>query len=90
MVYEYYRNKKSQKKLYKINSVTKSITSCLVGIAIQQGLIRDVHTPIAHYFPSILKDQDTRKQQITIDHLLSMTAGFDWPELGEWNGWPHR
>ncbi|MGV7116738.1 serine hydrolase domain-containing protein [Paenibacillus kyungheensis] len=88
IVLQYFRNNKSKDKLHKINSCTKSITSCLIGIAVEQGLISDLRTPIVHYFPSLQQDKDIRKQSITIEHLLSMSAGFDWPELGEWNGWP--
>jgi CubicO group peptidase (beta-lactamase class C family) len=28
---------------------------------------------------------DLRKQTLTVYHLLTMTAGFDWPEFGEWH-----
>lgn len=88
VIFQYFRNNKSKNKLHKVNSCTKSITSCLIGIAFDQGLISDLNTPIAEYFPSLEQDLDYRKQYITIDHLLSMSAGFDWPEFGEWNGWP--
>ena len=89
IVLQYFRNNKSKDKLHKVNSCTKSITSCLIGIAFEQGLISNLDTPIVNYFPSLQHDKDIRKQRITIDHLLSMSAGFDWPELGEWDGWPH-
>ncbi|MWC27001.1 serine hydrolase [Paenibacillus sp. MMS18-CY102] len=89
LVYHYYKNKKLEKKQHKINSCTKSVTSCLIGIAHDQGLIPDLNVSIAHYFPSVLNDFDPNKQLITIDHLLTMTAGFDWPEMAEWGGWPH-
>ncbi|RKP55583.1 class C beta-lactamase-related serine hydrolase, partial [Cohnella endophytica] len=88
IVLQYFRNNKSKTKLHKVNSCTKSITSCLIGIAFEQGLLPDLNTPIVNYFPSLQQDKDDRKQRITIDHLLSMSAGFDWPEMGEWNGWP--
>lgn len=89
LIYEYHKNKKQQKNLHKINSCTKSITSALVGIAHEQGYIPSLSTPIAEYFPMIVKDPDPRKHAITIDHLLTMTAGFHWPEMEEWGGWPH-
>lgn len=88
LTYEYHKNKKQQKNLHKINSCTKSITSALVGIAHEQGYIPSLSTPISEYFPMIVKDPDPRKHAITIDHLLTMTAGFHWPEMEEWNGWP--
>ncbi|MFB5760383.1 serine hydrolase domain-containing protein [Paenibacillus medicaginis] len=89
IVYQFFKNKKMEKKQHKINSCTKSVTSCLIGIAFERGHIPDLSTPISTYFPSLLDDLDQRKQLITIDHLLTMTAGFDWPEMGEWGGWPH-
>jgi len=88
-VYQLYKNKKMEKKQHKINSCTKSITSCLIGIAHEKGYIPDLNTPIITYFPALQSDNDSRKKLITIDHLLTMTAGFDWPELGAWEGWPH-
>lgn len=82
--FQYYKNTKSETKLFKINSVTKSILSILIGIAIDKGIIESVQTPISVYFPSI----DQSKKDITIEHLLTMTAGYEWPEWGEWNGRP--
>lgn len=82
--FQYYKNKKSESKLFKINSVTKSILSILIGIAIDKGIIESVQTPISVYFPTI----DQSKKDITIEHLLTMTAGYEWPEWGAWNGRP--
>lgn len=87
-IFEYYKNKKQQGNLHKINSCTKSIVSSLIGIAYDKGLISSLSTPIVEYFPMLGKDSDHRKNAITIDHLLTMSAGFDWPEMGEWGGWP--
>lgn len=84
ITYKYFKNLKSESKLFKINSVTKSILSILIGIAIDKGMIESVHTPISVFFPSI----DQSKKNITIEQLLTMTAGYEWPEWGEWNGRP--
>ncbi|WP_368901992.1 serine hydrolase domain-containing protein [Oceanobacillus oncorhynchi] len=77
LVFEYYRNKKMKERQHKIYSVTKSILSALVGIAIDQGYISHVNTPVSRYFP------DSRKglagDEITIKHLLTMTSGLHWP-----------
>ncbi|MFX3634241.1 MAG: serine hydrolase domain-containing protein [Candidatus Pristimantibacillus sp.] len=88
LVFEYYKNLKCEDKLHKINSCTKSIMSALIGIAVEQGIIPTIETPIASYFPSLNRDPDERKRMITIEHLLTMSAGFDWPEFGEWQGFP--
>jgi CubicO group peptidase (beta-lactamase class C family) len=39
VIFEYYRNKKMKEKQHKIYSVTKSILSALIGIAIDKGYI---------------------------------------------------
>ena len=87
LVYQFFKNRKAEKKLHKINSCTKSVTSCLIGIAHEQELIPDLNESIASYFPTVLNDSDERKQLITIDDLLTMTAGFDWPQMIHSSNW---
>lgn len=67
-----------------IHSVTKSITSALVGIAIDQGCISSVDQKMMDFFPE-LKDQivDPRKNEITIKQMLQMRAGYPWEESTE-------
>ncbi|MDB6029495.1 MAG: 6-aminohexanoate-dimer hydrolase [Verrucomicrobiales bacterium] len=61
-----------------VASVTKSITSTLVGIAIDKGLIRNVHAQVLSFFESrSIASLDARKQTITLEHLLTMQAGWD-------------
>ncbi len=62
-------------------SVTKSVTSMLIGIAIEQGLIEDgVTARMVDYLPEHLVPDDPAAQEILIWHLLTMTAGFEWDE----------
>jgi CubicO group peptidase (beta-lactamase class C family) len=62
-----------------VASVTKSFVSALIGIAIDQGFIEGVHQNVLGFFPEyVLGKQDHLKQQMTIKHLLTMTAGFQW------------
>lgn len=84
VIFEYYKNRKCADKLFNVHSVTKSVVSILVGIAIDQGLIDGVNTPIAHYFDQL----DFDKQTISIAHVLTMTPGFVWEEFGAWGGLP--
>ena len=67
--------------LHTIQSVTKSVTSALFGIAIDQGFIPSVDQEIIEYFPehASLFDE-ARKKAITIRDLLTMTAGIKWDE----------
>jgi CubicO group peptidase (beta-lactamase class C family) len=86
IIFEYYKNNKAENSIHHINSSTKSFTSALIGICRKQGLLQDINTPIAEFFGDVLsKQSDIRKQQITLYHLLTMSAGLDWPEFGEWN-----
>lgn len=71
LVYEYFRNKKMKQKVHKVNSVTKSILSILIGIAIDQKKIKHVDQPISEYFSGL----DECKKGITIRHLLTMSPG---------------
>jgi CubicO group peptidase (beta-lactamase class C family) len=68
-----------------LRSITKSIVSALIGIAIDKGILRSVNDNVLDYVPELkLQDNDERKQHITIRHLLTMTSGFMWEETGEW------
>ncbi|WP_219837464.1 serine hydrolase [Paenibacillus sp. R14(2021)] len=64
-----------------VYSCTKSILSALIGIAIDQGLIGSIKERIRDYFPSLNAASDERYRMITIEHLLTMTSGIDWPEF---------
>jgi CubicO group peptidase (beta-lactamase class C family) len=61
-------------------SASKSVTSILLGIAIDQGLVRGVNETMLSFFPehSDLKDGD--KDGITLEHMLSMSSGIPWDE----------
>lgn len=86
LTFEYYKNRKIQNNPQKVNSCTKSILSILIGIAIDKGFIHSTSERIIDYFPRLVgRQEDPRKKELTIEHLLTMTAGFDWPEFGEWN-----
>jgi CubicO group peptidase (beta-lactamase class C family) len=64
-----------------IYSCTKSITSILVGIAIEQGYINNVHQKVLDFFPDRnISNVDSRKEAMTLEHLLTMTSGMNWVE----------
>jgi CubicO group peptidase (beta-lactamase class C family) len=68
--------------LHDIHSVTKSITSACIGIAIDNGFIESVHQSIFDYLPEHQHLSTDGKDRITIEHLLTMTSGLEWTE---WN-----
>lgn len=69
-------------QLHSIMSVTKSITSACIGIAIDRGYIEDVNQSIFDYLPTHQHLNNGGKSEITIEHLLTMTSGLEWYE---WN-----
>jgi CubicO group peptidase (beta-lactamase class C family) len=69
--------------LHGIYSCTKSFTSALIGIAMDKGFIRSVDPPLLDFFPDrTIANVDDRKRAITLENLLTMSSGLDWPE---WN-----
>jgi CubicO group peptidase (beta-lactamase class C family) len=68
--------------LHELHSVTKSFTSALVGIAVDQGLITNVDEQMSAHFPEYTDafDADTRKHEIRLSHMLSMSTGLYWDE----------
>lgn len=81
LIHEFYAPGKTRATTHHIRSVTKSILSALVGIAVAQGIIDRLDRPILDYFTDVpLKDSDPRLAQVTVEHLLTMTAGFAWDE----------
>jgi CubicO group peptidase (beta-lactamase class C family) len=58
-------------------SMAKSMTDALVGIAISEGKIESVDESVADFIPEW---RGTRKEEITLRNLLSMTSGLLWNE----------
>lgn len=62
-------------------SVTKPVTSILMGIAVKEGYISSIENPVSQYFP----EYDTLfvggKEDIQIKHLLTMSAGLEWNQF---------
>lgn len=58
-------------------SLTKSITSMLIGIAVERGDISSIEDPVVRYRPELA---DTAYDGPTIAHLLDMSSGVDWTE----------
>lgn len=67
--------------LHTMQSVTKTVTSVVIGAAVANKEFPDLDTPILKYFDTAkVENVDDRKRRITIRHLLTMTAGFQWDE----------
>jgi CubicO group peptidase (beta-lactamase class C family) len=66
--------------LHDIRSVTKSVVSMLFGIALHDGAIKDLNTPVLDYFPEYPDLHTPERMQITLKDILSMTSGLRWDE----------
>jgi CubicO group peptidase (beta-lactamase class C family) len=73
-----------QEKLHVTASVTKSVTSALVGVAIDRGFIRDVNESMTVFFPQYMNLIDEKKARIALEHLLTLTSGLEWNEIELW------
>jgi len=79
LVLEEYFHGEHRDKLHETRSAAKSLTATLVGAAIEAGAPLDTSTPVYQVmyggtFPPQLED---RKKAMTVEHLLTMSSGFD-------------
>lgn len=83
LVFEKYYSWGSPEKYAVVHSVTKSVTSALIGIALDKGYLKSVDQKLTEFFPEyITEDLDPRKKKISLRHLLTMSAGFRWNDRG--------
>jgi CubicO group peptidase (beta-lactamase class C family) len=87
IVVERYFNGRRADRPANVKSVSKSVISALVGIAIDRGMVPGPQTPIRTYFPEITKDKDARKQRITIEDLLTMRSGLETTSNRNYGAW---
>jgi len=72
---EEYLNGYSRDSINTSFSVAKSITSLLVGIAIDEGAIESADDPVSKYLPELAR-RDARYAKVTLAHLLDMKSGI--------------
>jgi CubicO group peptidase (beta-lactamase class C family) len=66
--------------LHTLQSASKSITSVLVGIALQRGELPGLDVEVLRYLGGFRAASDPRQARITLRHLLTMTSGIRWDE----------
>ena len=81
LLYERYFNGYNHDSIVTSFSVAKSFGSALVGIAISEGLIHSLEDPLTKYIPE-LSQKDPRFQEIRLRHLVSMSSGIHYAEIG--------
>jgi len=84
LVVEEYFGRFQGDSLHTLQSVTKSFTSALVGIAISRGEFKGVDEKILDFFPDMtgIANLDERKESIRLKDLLTMRSGTDYNENG--------
>lgn len=67
--------------LHSMQSVTKTVSSAIIGAAVTRGDFPALETQVLRYFDEKkVANVDERKRRLTIRHLLTMTGGFEWNE----------
>ena len=67
--------------LHSMQSISKSVMATLIGIAIGRGEIESVSVPVAEFLTDYkAPDTDPRRAAMTLEHMLTMTAGIQWDE----------
>lgn len=83
LVLEAYFDGWNSKRRHDLRSATKSFTSCLVGIAIDKGMLPGVNEPVYSFFggPAAFANPDERKSKMSIRNFLQMRTGL---ECNDW------
>jgi CubicO group peptidase (beta-lactamase class C family) len=79
LVFERYFNENEKDNLQLTYHIINSVISTLIGICIDCGLIENVNQKVITFFPEYKeKITDSLQYKITIEHLLTMTGGYEW------------
>jgi CubicO group peptidase (beta-lactamase class C family) len=70
----------SRDTLHDIRSISKSVVALAVLLAQEKGQIPDLDQPVLAWLPEYAALAGDEKADITVRHLLTMTAGLDWQE----------
>jgi CubicO group peptidase (beta-lactamase class C family) len=71
--------------LHDLRSVTKSVVSSLVGIALGAGALKSLDQPVVQWFPEYPELNTPERRRVTLAHVLGMTSGLQWNEEVPYN-----
>lgn len=77
-IYEDYENGFNPNTRHHQWSVTKSVTTSLVGIAVEEGLVDSIYDPIKKYIPEA---EGTVWEGVSVEDLLQMESGTYWVDV---------
>lgn len=79
LVVEQYYNGFEANQTIAVWSVAKSVTTIGVGIAFREGLLTDLNQTLGDLIPDLIPaDADPRVVDVTLQHLLTSTSGWEW------------
>ncbi len=85
LIHETYFHPYHRDNAQNIHSCTKSFTSALLGIALNEGKINNLDQKVMEFFPEKkIVNPDPRLEQLSIKHLLTMATGMDWEDKSRW------
>jgi CubicO group peptidase (beta-lactamase class C family) len=87
LLFEHYAKGAGPTRVANVKSVSKSLISALVGIAIDRRILAGVNEPLARFFPEVTKDPDPRKARITVEDLLTMRSGLESTSFDNYGAW---
>jgi CubicO group peptidase (beta-lactamase class C family) len=74
----------SPTKKHDIRSISKSVTSLLVGTAVSEDRFPSLDSPVIDCFPEYADLRTRKNERITFRHLLTMSHGLRWDESRGW------
>jgi CubicO group peptidase (beta-lactamase class C family) len=79
-VLTHYRNGRKPGMTLHVYSVTKSVTSALIGIALDEKLIKDLDSPLGELVPRHRAHMTGDMTRVTLRQLMTMSAGFQYDD----------
>jgi CubicO group peptidase (beta-lactamase class C family) len=77
-IFDAYQNGFRPETRHQLWSATKSVTTALVGIAVEEGLVDSIHDPIETYIPETV---GTAWEGTTVENILKMQSGIYWVDV---------
>lgn len=85
--FEFYREGLDSLTLHDARFATASVVATLVGIALNEGLIKSTDQPLSDFLKEAVEEGvDTRVRTMKLENVLTLTAGFDpsVKQVGKW------
>lgn len=83
----YYDEGHDPSRAVNIKSASKSVLSALIGIALDEGHLRDLDQRLVEFFPNLLEDAPPSKKNITLRNVLLMRSGLESTSFGNYGAW---